>query len=132
MKWGVKMIFEKIRERLNELYDTNDKSKKKAYEEHDWETFNILSRINEGAYMAINIVNEVEAEYKDGWIKCEGKTFAVGCKYLVVDDKNDIYIATYLNDNVFIARDKNYFMPIRLEATYCQLLPLPPQPPKGE
>ena len=112
------MIFEKIRERLQE--------KKQSIEQ------NMFGDEDDMVYLsdAIDIINQVEAE--GGWIKCEGKTFAVGCKYLIVDKDNDIYIATYLNDNVFIARDKNYFMPIRLEATYCQLLPLPPQPPKGE
>lgn len=107
------MIFEKIRERLRK-----------------WDKYSQDGLISVMGVM--NIINQVETEYNNGWIKCEDKTFAVGCKYLVVDDKNDIYIATYLNDNVFIARDKNYFMPIRLEATYCQLLPLPPQPLKGE
>lgn len=114
------MIFEKIREEIEDAKGWEDIDGKPRFTFRDKQMLEI----------AIGIINQVEAE--GGWIKCEGKTFAVGCKYLIVDKDNDIYIATYLNDNVFIARDKNYFMPIRLEATYCQLLPLPPQPPKGE
>lgn len=118
------MIFEKIREMLQELCE-------QTY--YNSVNGNRDEGIRNNAYHnAIDIINQVEAEYNNGWIKCEGKTFAVGCKYLIVDKDNDIYIATYLNDNVFATRDKDYFMPIKLEATYCQLLPLPPQPPKGE
>ena len=123
------MIFEKIREKMIAKRDSICKTKNDCIALSDAEVNGVTFANFDDA---IDIVNQVEAEYNNGWVKCEGKTFAVGCKYLIVDRDNDIYIATYLNNNVFATRDKDYFMPIKLEATYCQLLPLPPQPPKGE
>ena len=122
------MIFEKIRERLQDVIDGIEVY---TVGRLNTEKANISILQLQRFANELKKINQAEAEYNNGWIKCGDEPLAVGCKYLVVDKDNDIYIATYLNNNVFIARDKNYFMPIRIEATYCQLLPLP-QPPKGE
>ena len=68
----------KLIERLEELYNRNDKSKKEAYEEQDWERFDFFTHRNEGIYSAISIVNQLAEEYlpetnvgdMDGWSPC--------------------------------------------------------------
>ena len=56
-------FIKKLIERLEELYDRNDKSKKDAYEEQDWERFDLFTHRNEGIYTAISIVNQLAEEY---------------------------------------------------------------------
>ena len=56
-------VFDKIVERLERQYDYNDKTKKEAYEEKDWEVFDIFTNRNEGIYAALAIVNQVAEEY---------------------------------------------------------------------
>ena len=64
-------MIEKILERLEELYDRNDRQKKTAYEEQDWEKFDLFMHRNEGVYSALAIVQEVAKEYGNGWIPCD-------------------------------------------------------------
>ncbi len=61
-------MIEKILERLAELYDRNDRQKKTAYEEQDWEKFDLFMHRNEGVYSALAIVQEVAKD--GGWIPC--------------------------------------------------------------
>ena len=68
-------MIEKILEMLETLYDMNEKTKKNAFDEQDWEKFYLFMHRNEGVYFATKIVQEVAKEYgKDtnvrstGWI----------------------------------------------------------------
>ena len=69
----MKEFIEKLIGRLEEIYNRNDKAKKKAYEEQDWEYFDIFTHRNEGVYTSISIVNQLAEEYKGGWIPCSEK-----------------------------------------------------------
>lgn len=64
-------MIEKICARLEELYDRNDRQKRTAYEEQDWEKFDLFMHRNEGVYSALAIVQEVAKEYGNGWIPFE-------------------------------------------------------------
>jgi hypothetical protein len=59
----MKEFIEKLIGRLEELYDRNDKTKKIAYEEQDWEKFDLFTHRCEGIYSAIAIVNQLAEEY---------------------------------------------------------------------
>lgn len=56
--WNTRTPMANIVEKLEELYDRNDKTKKMAYEEQDWERFDLFTYRNEGIYNAINIVKQ--------------------------------------------------------------------------
>jgi len=60
----MKEFIEKLIGRLEELYNSNDKMKKKAYEEQDWENFELFTHGNEGVKESIEIVNQLAEEYK--------------------------------------------------------------------
>ena len=60
----VEEFIEKLIGRLDELYDINDKAKKEAYEERDWEEFDLYMHRNEGVYMATAIVNQLAKKYR--------------------------------------------------------------------
>ena len=60
----MKEFIDKLIERLEEVHEMNDKSKNSAYEEEDWEKFDLLSGRNQGINIAISIVNELAEEYK--------------------------------------------------------------------
>ena len=64
-------MIEKILERLEELYDRNDRQKKTAYDEQDWEKFDLFMHRNEGVYWALATVQEVAKEYGNGWVSVE-------------------------------------------------------------
>lgn len=51
-------MIEKICARLEELYDRNDRQKRTAYEEQDWEKFDLFMHRNDGVYSALAIVQE--------------------------------------------------------------------------
>ena len=63
-------FIEKLIGMLEELYARNDKTKKMAYEEKDWEKFDLFTHRCEGIYSAIEIVNQLAEEYNNGWIPC--------------------------------------------------------------
>ena len=63
-------FIEKMIGRLEELYNSNDKMKKKAYEEQDWENFELFTHGNEGVKESIEIVKQLTEEYNNGWIPC--------------------------------------------------------------
>ncbi len=56
-------MIEKILERLETLYGMNEKTKKNAFDEQDWEKFDLFMHRNEGVYFATKIVQEVAKEY---------------------------------------------------------------------
>ena len=66
----MKKFIEKLIGRLEEVHYRNNKMKKKAYKEKDWERFDLLTHRNEGIYGAIEIVNQLAEEYNNGWIIC--------------------------------------------------------------
>ncbi len=59
----MKEFIEKLIGRLEELYNSNDKMKKKAYEKQDWENFELFTHGNEGVKESIEIVNQLAEEY---------------------------------------------------------------------
>lgn len=63
-------FIEKLISRLEELYARNDKTKKTAYEERDWEKFDLFTHRCEGIYSAIEIVKQEAEQYNNGWIPC--------------------------------------------------------------
>ncbi len=66
----MKEFIDKLIERLEEVHEMNDKSKKSAYEEEDWKKFDLLSGRNQGINIAISIIKQLAEEYKGGWIPC--------------------------------------------------------------
>ena len=59
----MKDFIEKLIERLEEIYNRNDKAKKEAYEEREWEYFDLFMHRNEGVYTSISIANQLAEEY---------------------------------------------------------------------
>lgn len=83
----MKEFIDKLISRLEELYNDNDKMKKKAYEEQDWENFELFTHGNEGVKESIEIINELAEEYKvpempTGWIPCSERLPEDGVKVL--------------------------------------------------
>lgn len=64
----MKEFIDKLISRLEEVHNINNKMKKEAYKEKDWETFELFTYRNEGVYSAISIVNQLAEEYNNGWI----------------------------------------------------------------
>lgn len=91
----MKEFIEKLIGRLEEIYNRNDKAKKKAYEEQDWEYFDLFMHRNEGVYTSISIVNQLAEEYSantpqksaGGWIPCSKRMpeEPFGCLVTVMD-----------------------------------------------
>jgi len=82
----MKKFIEKLIGRLEELYDRNDKTKKMAYEEQDWEKFDLFTHRCEGIYSAISIVNQLAEEYKSGTLCYLGSPCEYQNKDIRVDD----------------------------------------------
>lgn len=73
----MKEFIEKLIGRLEELYARNDKTKKMAYEEQDWEKFDLFTHRCEGIYSAISIVDQLAEEYNNDfceWFKYDYRT----------------------------------------------------------
>lgn len=60
----MKEFIDKLISRLEEVHNINNKKKKEAYKEKDWETFELFTYRNEGVYSAIETVNQLAEEYK--------------------------------------------------------------------
>lgn len=125
MEGGIRRIMkefaEKLIERLEELYDRNDKTKKIAYKEQDWEKFDLFTHRCEGIYSAIAIVNDLASEYNNGWIPCEERlpeeteqystkydpiTLAeVDVEWYTVSDLVNVIVKNYDTDEVFVCDD---------------------------
>lgn len=58
-------FIEKLISKLEEIYNRNDKAKKKAYEEQDWEHFDLFMHRNEGVYTSISTVHQLAKEYNN-------------------------------------------------------------------
>ena len=56
--WNTRKPMERIVERLEEEYDQVDKFKKEAYEDKDWERFDMYSYENRGICIATAIVKK--------------------------------------------------------------------------
>lgn len=59
----MKEFIEKLIDLLKSEYDRNIETEEEAFEEQDWEKFNLFRYRNEGVYIAINIINQIETEY---------------------------------------------------------------------
>lgn len=79
-------FIEKLIGMLEELYARNDKTKKMAYEEKDWEKFDLFTHRCEGIYSAISIVNQLAEEYNGGWIPVD-KTLPKKSGYYTVTEE---------------------------------------------
>jgi len=63
---------------------------------------------DEAINKAIEIVNELVEEYNGGWIPCSERLPESEHKYLICDDKGNVYTSTYYNNRwlVTIATDE--------------------------
>lgn len=86
----MKEFIDKLIERLEGIYNGNDKLKKEAYEEQEWERFDFFTHENGGIYIAISIVNKLAEEYNNDF--CEWKQY----------DENDIYYTRCEQIHMFI------------------------------
>ena len=81
----MKEFIEKLIGRLEEIYDRNDKAKKEAYKEQEWERFDFFTHRNEGIYIAMAIINKLAEEYNNDvceWERYEEKRiFFKHCTY---------------------------------------------------
>lgn len=114
------MIFEKIRERLNKANQ------------------GVCHLCGCDLYSedAIDIINQVEAEYNNGWISVDDRLPKNSGKYLVaqkrysISDRELKKVISIETDFVeFNARDNKWSRARFLQVTHWQPLP---QPPKGE
>ena len=80
-------MIEKILEMLETLYSMNEKTKNTAYEEQDWEKFDLVMHRNEGVYFATKIVQEVAKEYEEkACVRCKNHVVDADlkpCKYCI-------------------------------------------------
>jgi hypothetical protein len=105
------MIFEKIRERLKEKSFVD-------YEEYYTDNGECLISISD----TIGIINQVEAEYNNGWIPCDKEQPNKDGYYLILTSDGEIDVREYDYGNGW---GWDGFERI----THWQPLP---QPPKGE
>ena len=107
----MKEFVEKLIGRLEEIYDRNDKAKKEAYKEQNWEYFDLFAHRNEGVYTSISIVNQLAEEYKDKvmingqycWQTCSATEHCKECNRLCngsIDyyENYDVLAEEYNND----------------------------------
>ena len=110
---GVKMIFKKIREKIEDAKGWEDIDGKPRFTFRDKQMLEI----------ALDIINQVEAE--GGWIPCSERLPKYD-EYVLCQGKNSQFIACIDSlDNKW--RDNGFY--VRINITHCQPLP---QPPKGE
>ena len=121
---GVKMMFEKIRERLQKKID---------YYNEQYESIlnrgmlsgRAKSRFKASAYKeAIDIINQVEAEYNNGWISVDDR----------LPEPNKVCLVAYkvsgvISIAIFLFNGIDFNQTEEIEVIYWQPLP---QPPKGE
>lgn len=98
-------MIEKILERLETLYSMNEKTKKNAYEEQDWEKFDLFMHRNEGVYFATKIVHEVAKEYGNGWIPCSEKMPELKQEVLITANDNAVYQGVMANGGFMVFED---------------------------
>lgn len=109
------MIFEKIREMLQKKSFVD-------YEECYTDNGECLISISE----VFDIINQVEAEYNNGWIKCDDKLPDIETKYLVCLENGGITISKFES----ILDGNGYLIPIwknciKTKVEYWQPLPEP-------
>lgn len=99
----MKEFVNKLIGRLEEIYDRNDKAKKEAYEEQEWERFDFFTHRNEGIYIAMAIINKLAEEYNNDWISCserlpqESEPVGTLCEVVNVMLKNGIVTSGWCN-----------------------------------
>ena len=113
------MIFEKIKERLNELCE-------QTY--YNSVNGNRDEGIRNNAYHnAIDIINQVEAE--GGWIPCEVELPKIATSYLVAEEVIVNSKKLYVVDIRLFGTEDEWLCPSNRKIIAWQPLP---QPPKGE
>ena len=81
-------FIEKLISKLEEIYNRNDKVKKKAYEEQDWEYFDLFMHRNEGVYTSISTVRQLAEEYRKA--EEQGLLLRLPCKV-----GNELFLSDY-------------------------------------
>ena len=135
-KVGVKMIFEKIRERL-ELYRFDIQKvvskvlgkygfpyESVVQDEIHYELDNFFENKD-----TINIINQVEAEYNNGWIPCEVELPKIATSYLVAEEVIVNSKKLYVVDIRLFGTEDEWLCPSNRKIIAWQPLP---RPPKGE
>ena len=123
------MIFEKIRERLQE-------KKNRVYQNFEYlldegkEKLEMLSEVEVQTYFdAIDIINQVEAEYNNGWISVESELPEPYKKVLVLEENGEIHLCRYHNESTrFYYDGSDWDIKLGCVTHWREL----PQPPKGE
>ena len=139
----MKEFVEKLIGRLEEIYDRNDKAKKEAYKEQEWERFDFFTHRNEGIYTAMAIVNKLTEEYNNGWIPCserlpqESEPVGTLCEIVNVMLKNGIVTSgwcnRYLEKWYVLDHYHDYPLPYEYKDVIAwQPLPQPYKPQKNE
>lgn len=113
-------MIDKIRERLQKgIYSFEERLK------YDTKTQRHLLSQNNGINYAINIINEVKAEYNNGWIPCSERLPERRCELLVIYvDVNNVVRAGL---TMYEPKRKQFW--VSPSVTHWQPLP---QLPKGE
>lgn len=136
----MKEFVKKLIGRLEELYDENDKMKKKAYEEQDWENFELFTHGNEGVEESIEIVNQLAEEYNNGWINADVESptenglywgYYVASSYTGTDGVKHTeckYASIYWEDNLWLYDPRSF----RTVDEVIAWKKIAPYQPKGE
>jgi hypothetical protein len=112
------MIFEKIRERLKEKSFVD-------YEEYYTDNGECLISISD----TIGIINQVEAEYNNGWIRVDDRLPEPYKCVLVLEENGEIHLCRYHNESKrFYYDGSDWDIKLGCVTHWREL----PQPPKGE
>lgn len=109
------MIFEKIRETFRNIHRVVE-----CDEDLEW---------NRAVYKCTTIVDEVEAEYNNGWIPCEVELPKIATSYLVAEEVIVNSKKLYVVDIRLFGTEDEWLCPSNRKIIAWQPLP---QPPKGE
>lgn len=139
----MKEFVDKLISRLEEIYNRNNKLKKEAYEEQEWERFDFFTHRNEGIYIAMAIINKLAEEYNNDWISCserlpqESEPVGTLCEVVNVMLKNGIVTSgwcnRYLEKWYVLDHYHDYPLPYEYKDVIAwQPLPQPYKPQKNE
>lgn len=121
----MKEFIEKLISKLEEIYNRNDKAKKKAYEEQDWEHFDLFMHRNEGVYTSISTVYQLAEEYNNSWIPCNERLPDVATCYLVTEEVIINSKLQYVVDIRLFGTENEWMCPSNSKIIAWQPLPVP-------
>lgn len=106
----MKEFVNKLIGRLDEIYNRNNKQKKEAYEEQEWERFDFFTHRNEGIYIAMAIVNKLAEEYNNDF--CEWKFmktvvayfYSSGCNHKRFSDLHGFEFCPYCGKKIKVVK----------------------------